>query len=141
MASPASWSTSPCVREMSLRLGVSSEKSAGWSAANRRLRPLEPKVFVVVGIMRLIPSRFRLEYCWLLCEWIDATWLPEYRDAIGPWLPSICHCASTSTAPLMQHSVAQPFGVALAPSRQLNDADGHYLARALVVVNFEHPTH
>src|SRR5437667_6738309 len=132
---------------MSLRLGVSSEKAAGWSAANRRLRPLEPKVFVVVGIMRLIPSRFRLEYCWLLCEWIDATWLPEYRDAIGPWLPSICHCASTSTAPLMgrrgvnhrgcragfaQHSVAQPFGVALAPSRQLNDADGHYLARALV---------
>src|SRR4029077_20469432 len=33
------------------------------------------------------------------------------------------------------------FGVALAASRQLNDADGHYLARALVVVNFEHPTH
>jgi hypothetical protein len=41
----------------------------------------------------------------------------------------------------LQHSIAQPFGVSLAASRQLKDADGHGLAGALVAVHLKRPTH
>jgi hypothetical protein len=46
-----------------------------------------------------------------------------------------------SCAGFPKHLVAQPSGIPLAASRLLNDVAGHDLARALVVINFEDPTH